>query len=123
MFIIILTSFCCGLVVCVGPVLFSHYYKRNACQLFENCRIHRKIFSRNTGGCWKNAAKMAKFCEIRQFLRERAVENARKSVRKWRKNAIRWPQARRVFQKVTVNVSRVKRLVRQNEMGLCCRRS
>ena len=74
-------------------------------------------------GKMAHVAKMAKFDEKSRFLWKKMAGYARKCVRKWRKNAIRWPQARWVFQKVTVNVSLVKRRVRQNEMGLCCRRS
>ena len=70
-----------------------------------------------------HVAKMAKFGEKSRFLRADVVKNVWKCVRGWQKKAIEGAQAKWVFQKVTVNVSRVKRLVRQNEMGLCCRRS
>ena len=31
--------------------------------------MHRKIFSRSTGGCWKNALKKAKFDDFREMMR------------------------------------------------------
>ena len=61
--------------------------------------------------------KTAKFGEKSRFLGRIAVENVRKCVRGWLKNAIGMSCTRWVFQKVTAGVSPVKQPVRQNEMG------
>ena len=62
--------------------------------------------------------KTAKFGEKSRFLGRIAVENVRKCVRGWLKNAIGMSCTRWVFQKVTAGVSPVKQPVRQNEMGI-----
>jgi len=62
--------------------------------------------------------KTAKFGEKSRFLGKIAVENVRKCVRGWLKNAIGMSCTRWVFQKATVGVSLVKQSVRQNEMGI-----
>lgn len=70
-----------------------------------------------------HVAKMAKFDEKLRFLWGFAAENGRKRVREWLKNATEESLSGRVFQKVTVGVSLVKQSVRQNEMGLNCKKN
>jgi len=63
-FIIILTSFCCGLGVYRWPFCFSLYLKRKPCQLFRKRVEKEKFLEKNVA----RTQKLPFLNEFRQFL-------------------------------------------------------